>query len=117
MNYHKDPNHIATIRSKLNDGSRDIILLKEVLMYLRESLEEMALPTVPEDMGGRRLYKVRVLSCCCDGAVLAPMFASTGFASVQRTRNIVSCRVPSPLCRCSACQPCVATSCFGARIW
>lgn len=58
MNYHKDPNHIASIRGKLNDGSRDIILLKEVLMYLRESLEEMKIPPCPEDFGGRRLFKV-----------------------------------------------------------
>jgi len=60
MNYHKDPNHISTIRQKLNDASRDIILLKEVLEYLKESLEEMKIPPVPDNVGGRRLFKVRL---------------------------------------------------------
>ena len=39
LGYQQDPNNIARIRLKLNDGSRDIILLKEVLEYLSESLE------------------------------------------------------------------------------
>lgn len=58
MTYHKDPNHITTIRAKLNVGSRDVILLMEVLEYLKESLEEMVIPAVPADDGGRRLFKV-----------------------------------------------------------
>jgi hypothetical protein len=33
-------------------------LLKEVLEYLRESLEEMALPKMPADQAGKRLFKV-----------------------------------------------------------
>ena len=58
MTYIKDPNNIARIRDRLNDASRDIILLKEVLEYLRESLEEMALPKMPADQAGKRLFKV-----------------------------------------------------------
>lgn len=38
MTYQDDPNHIGTIRTKLNAGSRDIILLQEILEYLKESL-------------------------------------------------------------------------------
>lgn len=45
MNYAKDPNHISRIRGHLNNASRDVILLKEVLEYLRESLQQMTLPT------------------------------------------------------------------------
>merc|ERR1711871_1429791 len=58
MAYQKDPNNIQRIRNMLNDASRDIILLKEVLEYLKESLEEMPIPPVPAGEGGRRLFKV-----------------------------------------------------------
>ena len=60
MSYRHDPNNIQRIRNKLNNASRDIILLNEVLEYLKESLEEMAIPNLPpeDDESGRRLYKV-----------------------------------------------------------
>jgi WD repeat-containing protein 35 len=56
--YQKDPNHIQTIRAKLNVGSRDVILLKEVLEYLRESLLDLTIPPMPDDLNGKRLFKV-----------------------------------------------------------
>ena len=60
MTYRHDPNNIQRIRNKLNNASRDIILLNEVLEYLKESLEEMEIPPLPaeDDESGRRLYKV-----------------------------------------------------------
>ena len=42
----------------LNQASRDIILLQEILAYLRESLVEMEDMEVPADHGGKRLFKV-----------------------------------------------------------
>ena len=38
LSYTEDPNHIQKIRLLLNDASKDIILLQEVLGYLNESL-------------------------------------------------------------------------------
>ena len=42
----------------MNEGSRDIILLKEILEYLKESLADMVIPEQPTDDAGRRLYRV-----------------------------------------------------------
>ena len=58
MDYQKDPNNIARVRSGLSGASRDIILLKEILEYLRESLEEMEVACMPKGLAGRRLFKV-----------------------------------------------------------
>ena len=58
MTYQKDPNNIQKIRDRLNDASRDIILLQEVLEYLKESLEEMKVPPMIHDQVGKRLFKV-----------------------------------------------------------
>jgi hypothetical protein len=58
MTYQKDPNHIQRIRDKLNDASRDIILLQEILEYLKESLDEMVPPPMGEDRVSKRIYKV-----------------------------------------------------------
>ena len=58
MTYQKDPNHIQRIRDKLNDASRDIILLQEILEYLKESLDEMVPPAMGEDRVSKRIYKV-----------------------------------------------------------
>lgn len=58
MTYLKDPNNVPLMREKLNVASRDIILLQEVLAYLKESLEEMEVPPLPERDRGRRMYKV-----------------------------------------------------------
>ena len=55
--YQSDPNNIQRIRLKLNDGSKDIVLLLEVLEYLKESLRVVVLPLRPEnDPTGERLY-------------------------------------------------------------
>jgi WD repeat-containing protein 35 len=48
LKYKENPNHIARIRSDLNEGTRDIVLLKEMLEYLDESLKYVALPERPE---------------------------------------------------------------------
>eukprot|EP00945_MAST-04E_sp_MAST-4E-sp1_P002910 g2910.t1 len=58
MTYQKDPNNIQKIRDRLNDASRDIILLQEVLEYLKESLEELKVPPMIKNQVGKRLYKV-----------------------------------------------------------
>lgn len=58
IDHHSDPNSIAKVRDMLNQASRDIILLQEILAYLRESLVEMEDMAVPPDHGGKRLFKV-----------------------------------------------------------
>jgi hypothetical protein len=47
LSYQQDPNHIPDIRMKINDASRDIILLEETLSILRESLMGMKVPERP----------------------------------------------------------------------
>ncbi len=74
MTYQKDPNHIQRIRDRLNDASRDIILLQETLAYLKESLEGMTPPPMGQDRISKRIYKVldvpqlkkEILSRCMD---------------------------------------------------
>merc|ERR1719261_994385 len=61
MTHEQNPNYIAMVRSKLNDSSRDIILLQEVLSYLTESLDIYETPQRPEDEAGSTLFSV--LSC------------------------------------------------------
>lgn len=56
--HYEDPNYVAQIRLLLNQGSRDVILLEEILEYLKESLDEIRLPPQPEEALGRRLQKV-----------------------------------------------------------
>lgn len=56
--HYEDPNYVAQIRLLLNQGSRDVILLEEILEYLKESLDEVRLPPPPEEALGRRLQKV-----------------------------------------------------------
>ena len=59
MNYQQDPNNISRIRLRLNDGSRDIILLKEILGYLIESLSAFKLPPAPKnDPTGEQLFNL-----------------------------------------------------------
>jgi hypothetical protein len=41
LGYTEDPNNIPKLRLLLNDASKDIILLQEVLGYLTESLTGM----------------------------------------------------------------------------
>ena len=42
----------------LNDGSRDIILLEEILEYLNESLDGMKMPAKPTERTGAQLYEL-----------------------------------------------------------
>ena len=42
LQYQADPNNIQKIRNKLNDGSKDIILLLEVLEYVPVFLSMLA---------------------------------------------------------------------------
>jgi hypothetical protein len=58
MTYQTDPNNVQRIRDRLNDASRDIILLQEVLEYLKESLEELQVPPMVKNSVGKRLFKV-----------------------------------------------------------
>merc|ERR1711884_418185 len=58
LDYQTDPNNIQRIRIMLNDGSRDIILLEEILEYLQESLQGMKMPEEPKDAIGAQLYKL-----------------------------------------------------------
>ena len=53
----KDPNVIELIRGDLATVSQHVILLEEVLGYLRESLSEMEIPPEPPEQAGRALYK------------------------------------------------------------
>ena len=48
LSYTEDPNHIQEIRLLLNEASKDIILLQEVLGYLNESLVGMYMPDRPD---------------------------------------------------------------------
>jgi len=57
VEHEKDPNSISTVRDLLSGASRHVILLEETLGYLRESLEMLADPEVPDDEGGRNLYQ------------------------------------------------------------
>jgi WD repeat-containing protein 35 len=57
--YEQDPNSIPRIRHTLSETSKDIILLEEVLLYLRESLEQdTSIYAEPTDESGYRLYQV-----------------------------------------------------------
>eukprot|EP00948_MAST-09A_sp_MAST-9A-sp1_P000242 g242.t1 len=56
LDYQSDPNNIGKIRVMLNEGSRDIILLSEILEYLNESLVGMIMPEKPEKKVGQQLY-------------------------------------------------------------
>lgn len=57
VEHEKDPNSISTVRELLSGSSRHVILLEETLCYMRESLEMLADPSVPEGEGGRNLYQ------------------------------------------------------------
>lgn len=58
MEYHTNPSHVPNIRLMLNGGSKDIILLKEILHYLDESVLDMALPEMPDAPAGAILYRL-----------------------------------------------------------
>eukprot|EP00501_MAST-03F_sp_TOSAG23-6_P001464 GSMAST32.ASY1.ANO1.1522.1 assembled CDS len=46
------------ILDKLNSASCDVILLREILEYLSDSLQDLTIPDIPEDLNGKRLFKV-----------------------------------------------------------
>lgn len=57
--HEEDPNSVAKIRHTLAESSKDIIFLEEILVYLKESIEQDAsLRTIPELESGRRLYSI-----------------------------------------------------------
>ncbi|EKX53681.1 hypothetical protein GUITHDRAFT_91880 [Guillardia theta CCMP2712] len=57
LEHEKDPNNVPKLRIQLNDTSRDIILLEEIISYLLESLNSMEVPAMPEDEASATLYK------------------------------------------------------------
>ena len=58
-NHEEDPNSVANIRHTLAETSRDIILLEEILVYLKESIEQdESIHTIPDTESGRRLYEI-----------------------------------------------------------
>jgi len=56
--YQSDPNHVARIRVLISDASRDLILLSELVEYMRESLQDRTFPGPPADAVGKRLYEL-----------------------------------------------------------
>lgn len=55
---HTDPNSLETVRNKLAEESRDIIMLEEILAYVSESLDTMKIPAIPPDPAGKKLFEV-----------------------------------------------------------
>ncbi|DAZ96076.1 TPA: hypothetical protein N0F65_005854 [Lagenidium giganteum] len=53
----KDPNRLRDIRDRLAVLSREIIMLEEILGYLKESLDEAIVPAEPPEQAGRSLYE------------------------------------------------------------
>ena len=58
LGHHNSPHSNPKARTMLNQASRDLVQLQEVLMYLGEALDEMPDPTLPTDTVGKRLFKV-----------------------------------------------------------
>jgi len=59
--YESDPANIPRIRSTLNEASKDIILLVEVLAFLEESMRSMGPDVDPRDEKSKKL--AQVLNC------------------------------------------------------
>uniref|UniRef100_K3WM40 Uncharacterized protein n=1 Tax=Globisporangium ultimum (strain ATCC 200006 / CBS 805.95 / DAOM BR144) TaxID=431595 RepID=K3WM40_GLOUD len=53
----KDPNRLREIRNRLAVLSKEIIILEETLLYLKESLDEAIVPPEPPEQAGRSLYE------------------------------------------------------------
>jgi hypothetical protein len=53
----KDPNSIHKIRAMLATISKEVILMEEILSYLREALEMIHIPPEPPEQAGRALYE------------------------------------------------------------
>lgn len=58
LNFNEDPNSLATVHGLLNQASRDLILMQDMLQYFIESLNEMKDVEVPASTVGKRLFKV-----------------------------------------------------------
>lgn len=57
--HEEDPNSVANIRHTLAESSKDIVLLEEILVYLKESIEQdSSIRTIPDSETGRRLYSI-----------------------------------------------------------
>ena len=57
--HEEDPNSVANIRHTLAETSRDIILLEEILVYLRESIDQdESIYAIPDSPAGQRLYEI-----------------------------------------------------------
>ncbi|OUS48220.1 hypothetical protein BE221DRAFT_195435 [Ostreococcus tauri] len=57
--HEEDPNSVAKIRRTLGETSKDVILLEEILVYLKESIEQDAsIHATPQTETGRRLYSL-----------------------------------------------------------
>ena len=71
QHHEEDPNSVANIRHTLAETSRDIILLEEILVYLKESIEQdTSIRIVPKDESGLRLYKILNLKVMLDDLVV-----------------------------------------------
>jgi len=71
QHHEEDPNSVANIRHTLAETSRDIILLEEILVYLKESIEQDAsIKALPKDESGSRLYKILNLKVMLDDLVV-----------------------------------------------
>ncbi|TYZ60327.1 hypothetical protein PybrP1_010820, partial [[Pythium] brassicae (nom. inval.)] len=53
----KDPNRLREIRNRLAALSKEVIMLEETLLYLKESLDEAIVPAEPPEQAGRSLYE------------------------------------------------------------
>eukprot|EP00937_MAST-01D_sp_MAST-1D-sp2_P002067 g2067.t1 len=56
--FESDPAHVGRIRLMISDASRDLVLLSELVEYLRESLHNRAFPPRPADAAGARLFQL-----------------------------------------------------------
>eukprot|EP00949_MAST-11_sp_MAST-11-sp1_P000706 g706.t1 len=55
-NAHMDPAAVPSIRGNITSITRDIIMIKEILGFIRESLAIMPVPPEPPEQAGRSLY-------------------------------------------------------------
>lgn len=53
----KNPNRLRDIQSRLAVLSKEIILMKEILSYVKESVDEVNVPTEPLGQAGRSLFE------------------------------------------------------------
>eukprot|EP00949_MAST-11_sp_MAST-11-sp1_P000116 g116.t1 len=97
VEYQRDPNNIERIRDRLNSASRDIILLQEVLAYLKESLDNMVVPPMSTDQVGKRMFKVLDVgqmrtdtSMRCEDLVKLIHGAKNTLSTLQRMTDVIN---------------------------